>query len=316
MLYKPDILKKHPFLTIIRSFMKVNELLKSIILLLVLLMVLPSLIKNVGTQYAELIKEKTKIGQISFKKVLKDAQPYIDNLTTLFKDTSIKAIVLKMESGGGAAGTSQTIFNELKALKQKYPKPVIAFVENVCASGAYYIACAADSIIASPSSFIGSIGVYISQPELKDFIEQFKIKYSVIKTGTFKAVGDPFLELTPEQRTMLQTLTDSTYKQFVDDVATHRPKLSKNSSEWAEGKIFTGSQAEHLGLIDKVGSPAMVEQELRERVAIVGEIEWVKKGEPSYFEQYFSDLDADSFSSLMAEKIAYIIGQKTLQAQI
>ena len=288
--------------------MKVNELLKSIILMLIFLMIIPIFIKNIGNQYAELSKEKTKIGIISFKKTLKDAEPYIKNLTTLFKDKSIKAILLKMDCGGGAAGTSQTIFNELKALKQKYPKPVIVFVENVCASGAYYIACAADVIISSSSAFIGSIGVYIPHPELKEFIEQFKIKYNVIKTGSFKTVGDPFLQETPEQRSMLQDLTDATYKQFVDDVAAQRPKLSKNTDEWAQGKIFTGDQAKNIGLIDKVGSPTTVEQEIRDRITIIGEIEWIKTGESSFFSRYFENLDEESFSGLVAQKIMQAAG--------
>lgn len=287
--------------------MSVSGLLKFTLLLLVFLMVAPSLIKNIYTNYQELIKEKTKIAVISIDTTLTEAEPYTDQLTKQFKNPDIKAIVLKIESGGGAAGTSQTIFSELKALKKQHPKPVIAFVENICASGAYYVACAADSIITTPSAFIGSIGVYIPHPQLNEFIEQFKIKYSVIKTGSYKAVGDPFLADSPEQLAMLQDLTNNTYEQFVNDVVASRSKLSRATAhQWAEGKVFTGSQALELGLIDKVGSPSTVEQELHERVAIVGEIEWVKAPKPSSFSQFFSSFEAESLASLIVDKLHHM----------
>lgn len=284
--------------------MSFSGFLKFILLLLVFILVAPALVKNIYDTYQDLLKEKTKVALITIEKTLTEAEPYTEQLRKQFKNPEIKAIVLKIESGGGAAGTSQTIFNELKALKAQYPKPVIVFVENICASGAYYIACAADTIIASPSAFIGSIGVYIPHPELKEFIEQFKIKYSVIKTGAFKAVGDPFLGDSPEQLAMLQELTNDTYKQFVNDVAQSRSKLAlANSTMWAEGKVFTGTQALELGLIDKTGSPSTVDQELRDTIAIVGDIEWVKAPKPSKVAQFFSSFEADSFASLIVEKL-------------
>lgn len=284
--------------------MSVSGFLKFILLLLVFIMIAPVLIKNIMRNYQDFLKEKTRIAVISIDKTLLDAEPHVEQLEKQFKSNEIKAIVLKIESGGGAAGTSQTIFNELLALKKKYPKPVIAFVENVCASGAYYIACAADTIIATPAAFIGSIGVYIPHPQLKDFIEQFKIKYSVIKTGSYKAVGDPFVDDSPEQVAMLQELTNSTYEQFVNDVVANRSKLSRATANvWAEGKVFTGAQALELGLIDKTGSPSTVENELRERIAIAGEIEWVKTPKPSSFSQFFSSFEAESLASMIVEKL-------------
>lgn len=284
--------------------MKFTDFLKSLIIFLIFLQIVPFFLRNIRDQYEDFITEKTLVGVVSFKKTLVDSEPYVKYLTHFFKDTSIKAIVLKFECGGGASGTSQTIFNEIKALKQKYPKPVIAFVENICASGAYYIACAADSIIASPAAIIGSVGAYIPRPELKEFIEQFKAKYTVIKAGTFKTAGDPFLDDSPEQHAMLQDLINSTYQQFVADVAASRSKLSvANAPAWAEGRIFTGVQALALGLIDKTGSPSTVAEEVRARVAVVGEIEWITTPEPSRFAQFFSDIEADSFAGLIANKI-------------
>lgn len=284
--------------------MNFNSFLRFLILLMVFLLIVPFFIKNMKKNYSDLTKEKTRIGVIPFKKVLTHAQPYLDHLNEFFKDKEIKAIVLMMDSGGGCAGTSQTIFNEIKELKKQYPKRVVVFVENICASGAYYIACAADSIIAAPSAFVGSIGVYISLPQLKEFIEQFKIKYDVIKTGAFKTAGDPLLDLSSEQRAMLQDLSNQTYKQFVEDVAANRSKLSvTNASTWAEGKVFTGQQALELGLIDKTGSPATIIADLREHIAIAQDIEWVKTSDESPFSRIFGDIDSDSCASFIINKL-------------
>lgn len=237
----------------------------------------------------------TRIGVVTIKGTLSSATRYIEQLREFFKDTSIKAILLQMESGGGAAGTSQALFNEIKALKQIHMKPVIAFAENLCGSGAYYVACAADSIIATPSAFVGSIGVYIPHPELKDFLEEYKVKYSVIKTGTYKAAGNPLMEDTPEQRAMFQSLTDDTYQQFTKDVAQNREKLSlKKVDIWGNGRIFTGNQAFALGLVDKIGSQTVVEQELREKAPIEGEIEWVKAPTPSKIARWFGETESES----------------------
>lgn len=284
--------------------MNFNSFLRFLILLMTFLLIAPFFLKNMKKNYNELLKEKTRVGVISFKKVLTHAEPYLDNLNELFKDNDIKAIVLMIDCGGGCAGTSQTIFNEIKALKKQYPKRVVVFVENICASGAYYIACAADSIIASPSAFVGSIGVYISLPQLKEFVEQFKIKYDVIKTGTFKTAGDPLLELSPEQRAMLQDLTNQTYKQFIEDVAAQRPKLSvAHASQWAEGKVFTGSQALEMGLIDKTGSPATVIADLREHITVTEEIEWIHPSTKSAFSRFFEDMDSESCASFILHKL-------------
>jgi protease-4 len=273
--------------------MKLGKYLQFTLVLLVFLQLAPMLVRSIAKQYQEMLTEKTQVGRMSITGTLTTATDYIKSLESFFKEPKIKAILINMESGGGAAGTSQAIFEEIKELKKKHVKPVIVFAENICASGAYYIACAADSIIAAPSSFIGSIGVYIPHPELREFIEQYKIKYNITKTGTYKAAGNMFTDDTPEQKEMFQSLTDDTYAQFIKDVAASREKLSlKNADEWAQGRIFTGNQALNLGLIDKIGSLTMVEQEIREKAPIVGEIEWIEAPKPSKLASFFENLDA------------------------
>src|SRR5690348_8743600 len=113
--------------------MRFYDYLKNILLVLVILQIAPILIRGIISQYKDLLEPKTQVGVLHLKGTLSDAAPYIKNLQKLFKDSEIKAILLKVECPGGAAGTGETIFNEIQALKAEYPKPVVALVENVCA---------------------------------------------------------------------------------------------------------------------------------------------------------------------------------------
>ncbi len=258
---------------------KMFDYVKNLFWLLLIVQFVPVLIKNLQVQLAPLWETKSKVGLITIDSVLTDSTTYVHQLRKFFEDKEIKAIMLKIESPGGAAGTSQAIFNEIKELKKNVsPKFVLALVENIAASGGYYIACAADYIIATPSAFIGSIGAYIPHPNVREFIEYHKLKYEIIKTGAFKSASSPLFDLSEPERNMLQSLTDNTYEFFVRDVAEQRAKakLPADSKEWADGKIFTGDQALKLGLIDKLGSLSTAMEVLKEHAPIVGKIDWVK----------------------------------------
>jgi len=242
---------------------------------LLLLQFAPPLFRGIKHQWGSLSEPKTKIGLVHFKGGIYSSSKHVKQLEDFFKDKDIKAIVLKFECIGGAAASSQMIFHELLTLKAQYKKPVVALVENICASGGYYIASGSDYIIASPASLVGSIGVYISHPQFKEFIEQFKIKYDIIKSGAYKGALNPLLETNPEERAAIQAITDSTYQQFVSDVAQQRTTLSANTKKWAEGLIFTGEQALALGLIDELGSQSAVIKKLHALVPFEGDIDWV-----------------------------------------
>lgn len=292
-----EFLKKQFFRQLEGIMAKFSDYLKNIFFLLLFLQVAPLLIQGIKKQYTNLLEPRSKVGVLSMTGMLTDSQFYVKNLKKFFHDSDIKAILLKIDCPGGTAGTAQAIFMEIKALKADYLKPVIVLIENMCTSGAYYVACSADSIIAPPSAFIGSIGVYIPQPQLKEFIEQFKLKYDVIKTGEYKTTGDPFLAQTAEQTALLHGLTNDTYNQFADDVAQSRPQLLRtNANNWANGKIFTGRQAKEIGLIDELGSQSTAEKILKLKAPIEGEIEWVKPQRPSAFAAFFRGHDNDDSS--------------------
>jgi protease-4 len=303
---------------------KMSSILTNIFLLLLLIQIAPGMIKNIKSNYTEYLENKTKVGLISIKNVISDSTHYVRDIKKFFEQDDIKAILLKMDCPGGNAGASQAIFNEIKELKKIHLKPVVVWVQNVCASGGYYIACTADHIIATPSAFVGSIGVYIPQPHLKQFIEQFKIRYNSIDAGTYKTAGNPLLDVTPEQQKMLKGLVDDTYVQFTTDVAEQRPKLTLHTvSTWADGKVFTGKQALELGLVDELGSQITAEQYIKHKLIIEGGIEWVRPACVSNLSKLFKgdceDDDAGDEKGYITSAVhalcSYIDNRFTLIAQ-
>jgi len=277
-----------------------------IALFIILLPLIPLVVNSIQKLYNRYIDPRTQVAVMPIKGVLYDSGYYTKHLHQYFKDPQIKAILLKIECPGSASGTGNAIYNELVTLKKEYPKPVIVLVENVCASGGYYIACAADHIIASPAALIGSIGVacpYFFQ--FKDFIEQYKVKYVPLAAGEYKNTTNPFTEITPAQKKMMQGVLDDSYEQFVADVAQSRTIPVTTANEWANGKIFSGRQALQLHLIDELGSSSQALKAIKEKAMIEGEIKWVHAPSKTSFWALFGgdsdDTDQSVFSSCINE---------------
>jgi len=255
---------------------KLSDLLKNTLLLLILLYIAPILITIIKNQYHTLLDHNTKVGVICIHEPVYEAQRFIHALTKMCKDPEIKAILLTIHCAGGHPGAAQALYHEIRALKKEYGKTIGTYIENVGTSSGYYIAAATDFIVATPAAFIGNIGIYIKQPQLKDFINEHKINYSVTQTGTHRTVGDMFLEQTEQGQKMLQTLTDEIYQQFIHDIIQARPQLLlEKAHEWADGKTVTGATAVKLGLIDLVGSRSTAELLLRKCAPIDGDIVWI-----------------------------------------
>ena len=254
------------------------DYLKNIFLILILLQIAPPLLKSIKKQYEHYLEPRTQVAVIPIKGILYDSSSYIKLLHKYFKAPNIKAILLKMECAGSASGTGQALYNEIMELKKEYPKPVIVLVENMCASGGYLISCAADHIVAPAMATIGSIGVYLPYLfQLREFMEQYKVHYTPIAAGTYKSTTDPFIDITPEQKELLQSMVNDSYDQFINLVAKSRKLSITSAPEWADGKLFTGKQALKLGLIDEVGSAYNAIKVIKQKAMIEGEIEWVKE---------------------------------------
>jgi len=301
--------------------MKFGDYLKTLFFILIFLQFAPILIKSIKKQYEKILIPKAKVGLIEIRGILYNSDYYNKYLNKYFKEPSIKAILLKMDCPGGASGSSQSIYQEILNLKRKYNKPVITLIENVCASGGYYVACATDHIISAPSAIVGSIGSafqYLFQ--LHEFIEKHNIKYKSITAGKYKTATDPFLNMTPDQEKLLQSVIDESYQQFALDVSKNRKLPIKSKDKWGEGKLFTGNQALKLGLIDSIGSPYNAIQIIREK-ALIDEKEdilWVNPPTMSKLAKLFGAREPND-GSMFAEfvsKLAAFLSRKLVNNQV
>ena len=182
-----------------------------------------------------------------------------DYITALLRrageDASIRGVILDINSPGGAVGATKLIYDEVRKLKKsKYPKPVVAIISDIAASGGYYIASAADKILAYEGSVVGSIGVISMHINLSALLERYGIQVTVIKSGRYKDASYPFRSMTAEELGMRQSMQKDAYNQFIKDVADGRKvRFSDVQTKWAEGRIFSGKQAERERLIDDFG---------------------------------------------------------------
>ncbi|MEN9202865.1 MAG: signal peptide peptidase SppA [Thermostichus sp. DG_1_6_bins_120] len=207
----------------------------------------------------------------------------LEQLRDAVEDSSVKAVLLRINSPGGTVGSSQELYRAITAL-HAVDKPVIAILEDVAASGGYYVASAADKIYANPGTLTGSIGVIISGLSFGELLERYGVEPQTFKTGEFKDILSPFRSPTPQERQLLQELVDSTLDQFIQDVARGRQHLPEAGAEeildaqmiarrqsldearvrqLADGRIFTGAQALEVGLVDALGGYSEAVEDLR-----------------------------------------------------
>lgn len=211
-----------------------------------------------------------KIAVLRVEDVIVDSQIYLESIDTIEKDENIKAVVLRIDSPGGAVGPSQEIYSEIKELGKKIP--VVSSIGGVGASGGYYIACASEKIYANPGAITGSIGVIAQFASYEKLLDWAKIDVEVIKSGKYKDVGSAFREMNEEDRQYIQELIDNVYAQFKNAVAESRDLDTKEIDKVADGKIYTGEQALKLKLIDELGT-------LNDAIGDAGELADIK-GEP------------------------------------
>jgi protease IV len=177
----------------------------------------------------------------------------VEKLNAAAGDKRVKAVVLRINSPGGSVTASDILYEEIKAFKKKTGRPVIAYFQDVAASGAYYLACAADEIIAERTTITGSIGVIMQMVDFSGTMSKLGIGADAITSGPFKDAGSPLRRMRPEERELFQKLVDSMYQQFVDVVAAGRPKLTREQIRTlADGRVYSAQQALDAGLIDRI----------------------------------------------------------------
>ena len=194
-----------------------------------------------------------KVAVIRIEGVILDSRETIEELRHYRDNPSVKAIVLRIDSPGGAVVPSQEIFAEVQKTRAAGKIKLVTSMGNVAASGGYYIAAATEKIVANPGTLTGSIGVIMELANVKGLLEKVGVKSVVIKSGRHKDMASPFRAMTEEDRALLQNVLDDVHTQFIEAVATGRALKVEEVKTLADGRIFTGKQAQSVKLVDELG---------------------------------------------------------------
>jgi protease-4 len=178
---------------------------------------------------------------------------FVEEFDQAAADDSVKAVVLRVNSPGGAVTTSDTMYDAVLKFKAKTHKPVIASAQEVDASGAYYVSCAADKIVATPTSIVGSIGVIFETFDVVGTMKLIGVQSDAIKSAEFKDIGSPFKHMTPQERQLMQDMVNEYYARFKSIVTAHRSIKQDDFTMVTDGRVFSGEKAQGLGLVDQVG---------------------------------------------------------------
>jgi protease-4 len=234
--------------------------------------------------FAITLKDSPLGGKVALVRVegpILESKTIVDEISGYVKDRSIKAIVLRINSGGGGVAPSQEIFSEVK--RAAAAKQVVVSMGSVAASGAYYIASPATRIIANPGTITGSIGVIMEIPNLKEFLEKLGIKTEVVKSGKHKDMASVFRGIGKDERDILQGLLNDVHEQFISDVAESRKLPVENIRKIADARVFSGKQAIGIGLVDELGDLQHAIKVAANLAGIEGEPEVVSKKKKSLF---------------------------------
>ncbi|MBI4043023.1 MAG: signal peptide peptidase SppA [Deltaproteobacteria bacterium] len=210
------------------------------------------------------------VGIVEVEGVILNPTTILEQLEEYRAARGIEAVVLKINTPGGSVGAVQEIYD--KVLEVKTEKPVVAALGAIAASGGYYVATAANKIISNPGAITGSIGVIMKFADAGKLLEWMKVRPYNIKSGKYKDIGSPDRMMTEEERRLLQGVIRDSHEQFVEAVIEGRGLDRDDVAEIADGRIFTGRQAQKIGLVDKLGS-------LREAIKLAAEVAGIK-GEP------------------------------------
>lgn len=192
-----------------------------------------------------------------------NAADIIDSLRDAVKDPNTKGIILHANSPGGSPVQSAYVYEEIRSIKKQHASlPIYAVVSDICASGCYYIASAADKIFVNPASLVGSIGVLMDGFGFVDIMQKIGVERRLLTAGTHKAMLDPFSPPKEDETRYMQTLLDQVHQQFIDAVKAGRGNRLKETPEMFSGLVWTGEAGVKLGIADGFGTEDFVAKEL------------------------------------------------------
>jgi len=212
-----------------------------------------------------------KIGVVDLEGVIISPKTVVEQLKKFGDDDSIKAIILHVNSPGGGVAASEEIYTQVKRIRDEKKKRIVASIESVGASGAYYVSSATNKIYADKGSIVGSIGVIAQWVNYGELSHWAKMKDITLKAGAFKDTGNPTRDLTPAEQAYLQSLIDNMHIQFIQAVAEGRKAKVEDIKAIADGKVWTGEQALSLKLIDQVADFQAAVDDTAKAVGIKGE---------------------------------------------
>ncbi len=213
-----------------------------------------AVLRSAGTSGTSGLGLGSRIAVIPIEGVITDDQEILEHIRRFRGDRTVKGYVFAINSPGGSVGPSQSIYSELKKLRDEDDRPVIASIGGVGASGGYYIALGADSIFALPGSLTGSIGVIMELPEVSELMDKVGVDVRTIKSAEHKDVGSMFRDMTPGDSAVLNELVQDVYDQFVSTVAEERKLEREALLTLADGRVLSGRQAQRGGLVDRLGN--------------------------------------------------------------
>ena len=233
--------KKHPILLVL-------------LILAVIVLLLAATVVMIQKMFAPSsnLSFKAKIGVIPINGSILTSRTITSQIVNFRENRKIKAIILRLNSPGGVVGPTQEIYREVQ--KTALIKKVIVSMGGVAASGGYYIAAAANKIVANPGTITGSIGVFIEFIQFEDLLNKIGIRREILKSGEFKDTGSTHRRLTKRDRELINTLIADLQKQFVEAVASGRNLPVERVYQIADGRILSGAQAKELGLVDVLGN--------------------------------------------------------------
>ena len=233
--------RRHPYLFFILIF---STVVATTMIAMILLFVVGT--KDSDFEFGE------KVGIIEITGIIGDAKSVIHNLKRFREDDSIKAIVVRIDSPGGAVGPSQEIYREIR--KTLSSKKVVASMGTIAASGGYYIAAGTDGIIANPGTITGSIGVIMGFTNYQELLQKIGLVPIVVKSGEYKDIGSPVRKMKAEEQKILQDFAKKIHQQFIKDIVEGRKMDQAKVEALADGRIFTGEESKQLGLVDRLGN--------------------------------------------------------------
>ena len=228
---------------------------------------------------------KSPSGEIALVRIqgmLMDSQNIVRQLSNYRHNPNVRGIVLRIDSPGGAVAPAQEIYNEIMKLKADH-KTVYASMGTVAASGGYYIACAANYVLANPGTLTGSIAAVMAFSNIEELADKIGVKPIIIKSGKYKDVGSPLRGMKPEERKLLQSVVDDVHQQFVQAVAKGRGLPVSEVNEIADGRIMTGQQALTLKLVDEMGGLEKTIELLAKKIGVEGRPKVIEEKEKTPF---------------------------------